>query len=311
MPGKETPVIIGIKTRLNNLARQSGLHPTHASQFMYLAYLQEGFLRRLVRSAHAREFILSGGSLLARLAPGYQEARPSKDLDLLCRLPERSPEQLLAAVADVLQVQGEDDAIEFDPVANGIEALETAGPAGGWRVEIAGHLGRSHLALKLDVVWEPLPDIAPQARSFPMLLKPTLALPPILTYPLEALLSDKMAAMMERGERNSRVKDYLDLWLLATTRDFEGTLLEVALRATCDWQKTPFGPEAAVFVEEAFAAHPEQLRLWENFLARAHLTFPTPTLEEAIAMIRRLYLPVVTGAARGKVWRHEREQWEE
>src|SRR5690242_18179926 len=223
MPNRETPRVIGVKTRLNNRARQSGLHPAHASQLMYLAYMQEAFLRRLSRSAFAEAFILTGGALLLRLALGYREARPSKDLDLLCRLQDRTPEHLQAAFAAILQMPGEDeDAVEFDPEVSNIEPLETAGPAGGWGVEIMGWLGRSHLTLKMDVVWEPLPEIKPEQRTFPALLNPALALPPVLTYPLEALMADKVAAVMERGERNSRVKDYIDIWLLARSRDFEG-----------------------------------------------------------------------------------------
>lgn len=310
MPNRESPKVIGVKTRLNTQARLSGLHQAHASQLIYLAYMQEAFLRRMAQSAFADAFILTGGALLLRMAPGFKEVRPSKDLDLLCRLHERTPERLQAAFATILQVTGEEDAVEFDPHVSRIEPLLTAGPAGGWGVEITGWLGRSHLTLKMDVVWEPLPEIEPESRAFPTLLNSELHLPPILTYPLEALLADKVASWMERGERNTRSKDLLDIVLLARTRDFEGTLLEVALRATCAWQGTPFSPGAAIFSSETLASHPEQVQLWQQFLVRARLTFPPPTLAEAIELVRRLYRPVVTGEARGKVWRHSLGQWE-
>lgn len=308
---RETAISISVKTRLNNLAKQSGLHPTHATQLIYLAYLQEAFLRRLARSVYVDQFILGGGSLLSRLASGYHQARPSKDLDLLCRLQqERTPNHLQQMFAAILQMPGEEDAVQFDPTVSKMEPLETAGPEGGWRVEVMAWLGHSHLALKLDVVWEPLPDIEPQHLAFPTLLNPSIALPPILTYPLEAVMADKMASMLARGPGNSRQKDYLDLWLLARSRDFEGTLLEVTLRATCAWQQTPVDPGAPIFASAEFPTQADQVQQWQRFLDRARITFPTPTFAEAIALIRRFYGPVLQGEARGKRWRHEREQWE-
>src|SRR5215470_11604071 len=51
-------------------------------------------------------------------------------------------------------------------------------------------------------------------------------------YPRETVIAEKFQAMVYLRTANSRMKDFYDVWLLATTCPFEGNLLGKAISAT-------------------------------------------------------------------------------
>ena len=50
--------------------------------------------------------------------------------------------------------------------------------------------------------------------------------PPVLqTYPKEAVIAEKFEAMIQLGSRNTRMKDFYDVWALSEIFPFDGALL--------------------------------------------------------------------------------------
>ncbi len=293
-----------ILARLNNLARAMGLPKDSATQTLLLFYLQEGFFARLRQSLYREQFLLGGGLLLYRITLGPQVARQTQDADLLCRL-ERDPDVLVAALRDVTQLPYP-DGIRFDPQI-GLGLIETAGPEAGYRARIQGQVGVARAILWLDLAWEPV-TVPPEEVALPTLLNPAVSVS-VLGCAVEAILADKIASMLKRGQRNSRSKDYYDVWLLARSRDFQGETLETALRATCAWQGTPFDPAAEVFGSADFPTNTHQLRLWQRFVTEAGLEERAPTFAEALRVVRALYGPVLREEARGRYWDHTTQRW--
>lgn len=56
--------------------------------------------------------------------------------------------------------------------------------------------------------------------------------PKISTYSLESTVAEKFEAMLERMELTSRMKDYYDLYFIASTFDFDGPILQEAIIET-------------------------------------------------------------------------------
>ena len=56
--------------------------------------------------------------------------------------------------------------------------------------------------------------------------------PEISTYSLESTVAEKLDAILERMGLTSRLKDYYDLYFIATTIDFDGRVLQEAIMET-------------------------------------------------------------------------------
>lgn len=74
--------------------------------------------------------------------------------------------------------------------------------------------------------------VTPQAREEE--LKTILAFPPprIRIYPKETVVAEKFEAMIKLGIGNGRMKDFWDLRYLIKEFEFEGKLLQQAIRKT-------------------------------------------------------------------------------
>ena len=64
---------------------------------------------------------------------------------------------------------------------------------------------------------------APNEIEFPSLLHPEG--PRLKAYPRETVVAEKLQAIIALGIANSRMKDFYDVWLLASRFSFDGTLL--------------------------------------------------------------------------------------
>jgi predicted nucleotidyltransferase component of viral defense system len=100
----------------------------------------------------------------------------------------------------------------------------------GLRVNIRGNLGTARLSVQIDVGTGDAVFPSPQLMDYPTLLD--FPAPKLRAYPKEAAIAEKLDSIIERGLRNSRMKDYYDIWLLSTEFDFDGHTLVTAIRET-------------------------------------------------------------------------------
>lgn len=85
-------------------------------------------------------------------------------------------------------------------------------------------------------------------RTLPVLLdgfeKPT-----ILTYSLESTISEKLDAIIRFMEATGRMKDFYDIYYLATSFDFEGRKIQEAINETFSKRGTPFEKDSIQVIE--------------------------------------------------------------
>ena len=72
-------------------------------------------------------------------------------------------------------------------------------------------------------------------------------------------MAEKCEAMVQLGERNSRMKDFYDLWYLSHTFDFDGALVTQAITNTFRRRKTALPAEVPVPVDTERVVRPEAL----------------------------------------------------
>lgn len=194
-----------VRARLLNIAKSEG---SNFNQLL-VRYALERFLYRLSQSAHTDRFLLKG-ALLFTLWYDLPH-RPTRDADLLGFGPSdlQSINQTFREIASITI----DDGITFDPESVTAEDIRKEAGYAGARVVITGELAKARCKTQIDIGFGDAVTPGPVQSEYPVLLEDFPA-PRLRTYPVYTVISEKLHAIVLLGMTNSRVKDYLDLWVM-------------------------------------------------------------------------------------------------
>ena len=92
---------------------------------------------------------------------------------------------------------------------------------------------------------------------------------------------------------NTRMKDFLDLWILAQNQTFSGTVLTEAIEATFRRRRTPLPHTTPVALTPAFHSSSEKRAQWRAYLRKGRVEGAQPTLPAVAAEIEAFVMPVV------------------
>jgi len=129
----------------------------------------------------------------------------------------------------------------------------------------------------------------PVSVTLPTILD--LPSPEVQGYSRESTIAEKYQTMVSLGEINRRMKDFYDIWLLATQFSFDGPILAQAVHETFSWRQTALQVVPVAFTD-AFAQGPQKGQQWAAFVARHHLNDVSGDLYETIQMISAFLSPV-------------------
>ncbi|GMA36846.1 hypothetical protein GCM10025876_30500 [Demequina litorisediminis] len=180
--------------------------PAGTSRSLQALYVLEAFLVRIAASDHRDDFVLKGGVLLAAFAL----RRPTKDIELQATGLANDAADVAERIRAIASIDIEDGVV-FDVDSVAATAIRDADEYAGVRVRLAGHLGRSRVTIGIDAnfgdpIWP-----APTLVEVPGLLEPGQEGIRLLGYPLTMVLSQKIVTMVDRGEANTRWRDFADV----------------------------------------------------------------------------------------------------
>ena len=190
-------------------------------------YASERFLYRLSKTNYSDRFILKGASLF--LIWMRKMHRPTQDIDLL-GFGKIDSEELRTIFSACCTIDVTADGLVFNPDTITIDDIRGGQMYLGLRVHIRGNLGTARLSVQIDVGTGDAVFPLPQLIDYPAMLD--FPSPKLRAYPKETTIAEKLDSILERGLRNSRMKDYYDIWLLSTEFDFDGHTLVTAIRET-------------------------------------------------------------------------------
>lgn len=279
---------------LQNLARQSG----RATEELHQLYVLECFLDRLVRSPHADRFILKGGVLLA----AYEMRRPTRDVDLRADRLQATPEAVLGAIREIAEHRI-DDGVVFDSDAARADAIREEDEYNGVRVVMPVQLASARMAFHVDVnVGDPVVP-RPRRIELPRLRGGAVRL---FGYPLTMVHAEKIITMLERGEVNTRWRDFADVYLLASRHGIGAEELSVSIRAVADHRNVALRtllPELEGFAERA-------QRRWATWIRRQRLADRLPeSFEQTLSQVAQFADPVLAGRAVEHAWDPHVREW--
>ncbi len=275
-----------IHRRLLNGARERHEDP----QFVLQRYAAERFLFRLGESRHRENFVLKGAMLFSLW--GGSLYRPTRDLDFT-GYGSDEVDELLGRVRDICSTQVPDDGITFDLSELRAEPIREEVEYGGLRIQFKARLGRAEVRMQIDVGFGNAIEPGPEEAEYPPLLDAPA--PRIRAYPTVAVVAEKLHAMTVLGERNSRYKDFYDLYVLTENIEFDARTLASSIRATFDRRRTTIDPTIPIALTSAFYADAHRSRQWRTYIERNSLPSVPSDFDQVGERLRRFLLPVWDG----------------
>jgi len=226
-------------------------------------YTAERFLYRLGASRHREQFVLKGAMLFALW--GGSLYRATRDLDLT-GYTEDNLRALVAIMQEICVVPCPDDGLTFQAATVRAEPIRDQSEYHGFRVKLQALLGTARLTLQIDVGFGNAIEPPAQEEEYPVLLEGPP--PHIRAYPREAVVAEKLHAMVVLGTTNSRHNDFYDIFVLAKNFSFPGALLARAIAVTFQRRRTPFPGAQPVAIAPAFYSDPKRAAEWQRYLTR-------------------------------------------
>lgn len=276
---------------LKRAVRESGGDPGAG----YRQALRDRFLCRVFRGGN-RDFVLKGGSgMLARIP----DARATRDVDLGLLVPMN-----FADVVDELVRLASSDLGDFCrfELAKTEERVDENGYSRLLKLRFASYVGaeeKDPVLIDLSLGCEPVGEIV-STEPTNRIKVPGVETSPYMLYPIADQLADKLCAIMELqpgGYPSSRMKDLVDVVLIARTQSVSAAVLSLAIVTECS--------RRGMALPSRFAA-PD---FWESdfgrFVKSNGLDVPFVV---ACDLAARLFDPVLEGVVGGE-WIPEEALW--
>ena len=251
-----------IQQRLINGARARGEDANFALQ----RYAAERFLYRLGESAHREHFVLKGATLFALW--GGSLYRPTRDLDFT-GYGSSEPNAVLDRFREICAVVVVEDGVVFEAATLRTEPIREETDYGGVRFLFEARLGAARVQMQVDVGFGNAIEPPAEDVEYPRLMDAPS--PNVRAYPQEAVVAEKFHAMVVLGERNTRLKDFYDLHVLARNFPFDGDRIARAIKATFARRRTPIEVSLPVALAPRFFTDGQRGQQWRAYLTRNSL----------------------------------------
>lgn len=279
-----TNIAASVRARLANQAKAS--HRPFQELLQHFGL--ERLLYRLAQSPHRNRFLLKGALLLnAWNAP---VSRPTRDIDLL-GYAENDVAVIETIFREICTVDVVDDGLRFDASTLVGRRIKEDADYQGVRLTFVAFLEKARIPMQIDIGFGDVVTPSAEDRSYPTLLD--LPAPHLRMYPRETVIAEKFEAMVQLGTLNTRMKDFFDIWLLASQFNFTGPELAQAVEKTFAHRGTRLDADPVALTPSFMAAENTQ-KQWAAFVKRSQLDNAPKTLDDARAQLRSFLLPVAS-----------------
>ena len=290
-----------VLARLKRKSKESG----KSLQLLLQLFCQEEFLRRLSRSEYANHLVLKGGMLIYTLS--NFASRSTADIDFLLQQQPGSIEDIKRMVDEIISVDSENNFIQLSS-----QSYETISPQRKYKgvsFQLMGQIKNTKTPFNADIGIGDVIVPDPERLTVPVQLedfKPAT----VMAYSLESTIAEKFDALIQRQLLTSRMKDIYDIYYLSNQFDFDGNLLQQAIRQTITNRGTFY--EADSLDKVIALSHDPDIRVrWHQFLSRTKL--PELDLEQVFLRIERflrpIWISIIRGERNDRTWSAETSAW--
>jgi len=218
-----------IKTsmQLKALVRNMSKSNSEKAQALLRHYAMERFLERLSVSNYKENLILKGGTLISSIIG--LSSRTTMDVDATLKGQALTEDNVLSIVNNIINISLE-DGMTFE-VLN-VDTIMDESDYPGIRVKLKSYLDKMSTPFKIDFSTGDI--ITPREISYSYKLLFEDRSISVLAYNIETILAEKLESVIYRGNVNTRMRDFYDIFIFETTlaMNIDFNLLKEALSNT-------------------------------------------------------------------------------
>lgn len=211
-------------------------------------FAAERWLFRLGESGARDRCVVKGAALLSVWLANPHRA--TRDIDLLA-FGNSDDATIRHLIEEVCAVPCPEDGVVFDLSNLDFDHMRTDEAYPGVRARFSARLGSALIAVQVDFGFGDVLPSGPVAVEYPPLLD-SLPAPRISAYPRESTVAEKFEAIVTLETRNTRMKDFHDIWALAGGFPFDGMTLREAVDACFRRRETPWTADTPIVLTAAF-----------------------------------------------------------
>jgi len=292
-PLKTKNYAASVRQRLLNYARSSGLDFI----FVLRTFAMERLLYRLSCSPYVDNFVLKGAMLFKLWTGNFY--RQTRDIDMLA-LKSETTDSLKAVFQEISQISFADDGLTYLSDSVNVNEIREEQQYGGLRVTLTAMLGSAKIHLQVDCGFGDAITPDPVVTDFPTLLD--FPAPQLHTYPKETVVAEKFEAIIRVGMANSRMKDFYDIWALASDFPFSGQIIASAIQNSFNRRKTPLPTGAPEAFQASFIQNPLKQTQWQAFVRKTRFVKVEKDFGKTIEFVRSFLLPPIDSILKTKAF---------
>ena len=265
-----------LKDLIRNLSKEVGIE----AHVLIRKYMMERFLERVSSSKYNGSFILKGGMLVAAFVG--VEARATMDIDTTIKGIPVTIVDMERTITEISNIDL-DDNVKFR-IKKVSEIMDEA-EYSGIRFSIDALLDGAVIPLKIDISTGDVITPREIAYSYKLMFEDRTI--PIMTYPIETVLAEKLETVISRSITNTRMRDFYDIHILLKSQNINADILALALERTAKKRGNFNLLENAESILKIVKSDEDMERLW-NIYQKKFKYAGEYTWDEVIHSVREL-----------------------
>ena len=265
-----------LKDLIRNLSKEVGIE----AHVLIRKYMMERFLERVSSSKYNGSFILKGGMLVAAFVG--VEARATMDIDTTIKGIPVTIVDMERTITEISNIDL-DDNVKFR-IKKVSEIMDEA-EYSGIRFSMDAVLDGAVIPLKIDISTGDVITPREIAYSYKLMFEDRTI--PIMTYPIETVLAEKLETVISRSITNTRMRDFYDIHILLKSQNINADILALALERTAKKRGNFSILENVESVLKIVKSDEDMKRLW-NIYQKKFKYAGEYTWDEVIHSVREL-----------------------
>ena len=215
--------IMQLKAKIKNISKEKNI----SAQLVLQNYMMERFIERIALSDFQDQMIIKGGLLISSIVG--LDSRATMDIDMTVEGKPVNEAFVLDYINEISRININDE-VKFDVVS--ITEIREMDDYFGFRVSLIAGIGTMKIPLKIDITTGD--KIIPSEISYEYPLMFENRSIKIKAYNLETILSEKIETIISRGNQNTRMRDFYDVYILLKlkSKNIDYNILRLAIEET-------------------------------------------------------------------------------
>ena len=215
--------IMQLKAKIKNISKEKNI----SAQLVLQNYMMERFIERIALSDFQDQMIIKGGLLISSIVG--LDSRATMDIDMTLKGKPVNESFILDYINEISRININDE-VKFDVVS--ITEIREMDDYFGFRVSLIAGIGTMKIPLKIDIITGDKIIPSEILYEYPLMFENRSI--KIKAYNLETILSEKIETIISRGNQNTRMRDFYDVYILLKLKSekIDYNILRLAIEET-------------------------------------------------------------------------------